>query len=174
MVPCAFEEIQARCVVSSRACGAALTTLNNSEKKHLKSMQQPCWHKSKTHQEPIWNYQTTCTKPLPKKLLKTYRKATRKHQKSIQNRPLENVWDSVATLLETRTFYVPCLAPFWTPNGTPKSMNKIYHDLSMCLNDFGDHLFMLLASIEAPQRPPKWDPKGSQHQNINIVDFADI
>ena len=31
MVPCAFEQIQARHVVFGRACGAALTTLNNLE-----------------------------------------------------------------------------------------------------------------------------------------------
>ena len=33
MVSCAFEHIQARHVVFSRACGAALTTLNNLEKR---------------------------------------------------------------------------------------------------------------------------------------------
>ena len=32
MLPCVFEHIPARHVVFSRACGAALTTLNNLEK----------------------------------------------------------------------------------------------------------------------------------------------
>ena len=57
---------------------------------------------------------------------------------------------------------------FWLHFGTPSGTS-----LGKCWASFFflDGFLIALASIWAPQRPPKWDPKGGQNQDLKIVDF---
>ena len=83
---------------------------------------------------------------------------------------LETSWEPPSKQGASKTWLLMILAPFWDPLW---SQFRLMLGI-MFLMFFWDGLLMALASIWAPKRPPKWDPKGGQHQNLKIIDFAGI
>ena len=84
--------------------------------------------------------------------------------------PLEATWEPPLKQGASKTSFLTMLAPFWDPLwGQFGLILRI-----MFLIFFWSGLLMALASIWAPKRPPKWDPKDGQHQNLKIIDFVSI
>ena len=83
---------------------------------------------------------------------------------------LEATWEPSLKQGAPKTSFLMILAPFWDPLWDQ-------FGLILCiifLMFFWSGFLMALASIWAPQTPPKWDPRGGQNQNMKIIDFAVI
>ena len=89
--------------------------------------------------------------------------------KPFQNRSWRGSGGLLGATLETRCFQdfifddfgsnlAPPLGPGWVHSG--------HHFFLFFWSGF----LMALASIWAPKTPPKWDPKGCQHQDLKIID----
>ena len=111
------------------------------------------------------------------KLPKTHQNRFKNQQKSFQNRPLESLWDPLATLLEPRALYVPFMYPIWLhfwPQKGPQNRPKIDHFLDLFLNDFLEPLFHAFGLHFGSQNDPKMRPKRVPTRNQKIIDFAVI
>ena len=68
---------------------------------------------------------------------------------------------------EALTILAPFGDPLWDQFG-------LILDIFLFLMFFWSAFLMALASIWAPKTPPKWAPKGGQHQNLKIIEFECI
>ena len=93
--------------------------------------------------------------------------------KPLQNWSWRGCGGHLGATLETRCFQDLTFDDFGSNLGPPlgPSWTNVGHHFFMF---FWSGFLMALASIRAPKTPPKWDPKGGQNQNLEIIDFVAI
>ena len=110
------------------------------------------------------------TKHVLEKLTKMIPKWSQRLFKIDPGGALQASWEPPLKQGASKTSFLTISAPFW--DLLRDQFGFICGIIFLMF--FWDGFLMALASTWAPQTPPKWNPKGGQHQDLKFIDFACI